>query len=213
MGSPTLATTTAAMARIPGGRSTATPTPCTPIRPARLRRPHRPRRGARRATHRVSRRPRRTWTAPTSASSSWSITPTAIRTISMPTVTAAAARATPDALRELRPRALLALAVDEQVGSLGVEADEPGDALALRERGPVRPRDVVDTGAVDGRRPVLGDALVRAHRRRGRRLEEVEADVDLRQVPPRRQAGLDQHVGVGRLGQHHAVELDADRPG
>src|SRR5271165_3690433 len=70
----------------------------------------------------------------------------------------------PDGSRELGAGTLKELAVDGEVGPLVVEADQPRDLLALGQRGPVRPGDVVDDPVRGHRRPVLREALVRAPR-------------------------------------------------
>ena len=64
--------------------------------------------------------------------------------------------------------------------------------------------------AVDGRGPVLRDALVRARAARLRRREEVDADIGARDVPARREAGLDEQQRAVGLGDDRPVELDAD---
>src|SRR5215831_10831280 len=97
---------------------------------------------------------------------------------------------------EICVRPLLEDSVEVEVDLLVVEAGEPGDLLALRQRGPVDPDEVlVDPGTrVQG--PVAGCALVRAVRLCGRGPEQVQPDVGERKVVARRKAGFEQDPGL-----------------
>src|SRR6185312_1775658 len=113
---------------------------------------------------------------------------------------------------EFRLRPMLVDAVKVEVGLLVVEAGEPGDLLAFRQRGPVDPDEVlVDRGAgVQG--PVAGRALVGAVRLGGRGPEQVQPDVAEREVIARRKAGLEQDPGLAGVGDGHAIDLDPNVP-
>ena len=100
-------------------------------------------------------------------------------------------------------------AVEVGVDVLVVEGDEALDLGALGDREPVGPGDVGDQAIADVGRPVRGDALVRALRGGVAVLEQLDADIGEGQVAAHRQVGLEQQAGPGRLGEHHAVELDA----
>src|SRR5262249_37061783 len=77
---------------------------------------------------------------------------------------------------------LLELSVDIEVDLLGVEADKAGDSLALGQRSPIRPGDIVDDRLAEPERPVLGLSLVGAMAggRAGR--QELHMHVCLRDV-------------------------------
>src|SRR5215467_3371719 len=93
-------------------------------------------------------------------------------------------------------RPLLEDSVEVEVDLLVVEAGEPGDLLALRQRRPVDPDEVlVDCGAgIQG--PVAGGALVWAVRLCGGGPEQVQPDVGERKVVARRKAGFEQDPGL-----------------
>jgi hypothetical protein len=108
-------------------------------------------------------------------------------------------------------RPLLEDAVEVEVDGLVVEAGEPGDLLALRQRGLVDPGEVlVDCGArIQG--PVAGPALVWAVRLRGRGPEQVQPDVGEREVVARRKAGFEQDPGLAGIGDGDAVDATRTR--
>src|SRR5581483_9508577 len=74
------------------------------------------------------------------------------------------------------------LAVDVDVGLVGIERDETGDLRGFVKRRRIRPRHICRTAT---HRPVLGLALVGAVRDSCARLEQVETNVRLRQVEAR----------------------------
>src|SRR5215207_6460809 len=82
------------------------------------------------------------------------------------------------------------LAVDGDLGAVGIEGEVAPDVLGGGDRRGVAPDDAVVAGAPDLGRPVRGLALERAGRVEGGRLEEIHAYVVGRQVPAGRQAGL-----------------------
>src|SRR6187551_1313135 len=79
----------------------------------------------------------------------------------------------------------LQLAVDVDIDLLGVEADQSGDLLALRERGRVGPRDVRANVVPRSQRPVLRRALVRAMTHALAPDQKIHADVGHRHVVAR----------------------------
>src|SRR5438445_95248 len=109
--------------------------------------------------------------------------------------------------RRARP---LRLAVHEDVDPLVVEAEQVRDLRDLGYRRRVGPDDVVETLAADRRRPVAGDALVRAARMGVGGLEQVHAHVLLRYVVADRQAGLEKEHRPARLGHDGSLDLDPD---
>src|SRR4051812_42698128 len=86
---------------------------------------------------------------------------------------------------ELGGGPLLQHAVDVDVGLLVVEGDESGDLLALQQRRPVRPGEVVVDAVGRAHRPVLRLPLVRAMAHGVARDQQVEPDVRLGQVVAR----------------------------
>src|SRR5665213_1795495 len=110
---------------------------------------------------------------------------------------------------ESRLRSFLALTVDEHVDALVEERNVPGDALAFRPPCAARPHDVLFQPLADTGRPVLRLPLVRTVARLVGVDEQIHAHVDLREVPPGREAGLEQHECPGRVGEHDALHLDA----
>src|SRR5262245_2532983 len=93
-------------------------------------------------------------------------------------------------------------AVDGKLDLFRVEADEPGDLLALGQRRSVRPGDILEAAA--SQRPVLRCALVGTVADGVARDEEVHAHVSLRQVVTRGTARLEEEGRLVRLRERHA---------
>ena len=102
----------------------------------------------------------------------------------------------------------LALAIDRQVDTLGVEAHEASDSLGLRDRRLVAPDEIVVDLLADLHRPVRGLALERAGGLAARGPEQLRAHVLARQVVTGWQAGLVEENRPVRFGQLLAVEGD-----
>jgi len=85
----------------------------------------------------------------------------------------------------MRPGPRARLVGDLQVHAVLDEAQQPADTLGVVERLWVRPGDVLLEPVVEPERPVVGDALVGAARRRVAGLEEVGTDILERVVPKR----------------------------
>src|SRR5215211_2727002 len=114
------------------------------------------------------------------------------------------------ARRPLGQRPLLELAVDLEVGALVEEREVVLDPHGVVARLAVRPYEVLLQPVADPHRPVAGEALVGAAGLLLTWLEQLGAHVVIRDVPARRQSGLEQPPGAPRLGEQLAVEADLD---
>src|SRR5437763_11487564 len=104
----------------------------------------------------------------------------------------------------------LALAVDGQLGPVGVEAHEAGDPLSLRDRRLVAPDQVFVDLAADLGRPVRGLALERAGGVVAGGPQQLGAHVLAWDVVAGRVPGLLEEDCPVRRGQLLAVEADLD---
>src|SRR5437016_106552 len=104
----------------------------------------------------------------------------------------------------------LALAVDGQLGPVGVEAHEAGDSLSLRDRRLVAPRQVLVDLAADVGRPVRGLALERAGGVVAGGPQQLGVHVFAGEVVAGRIARLVEQDSAVRLGQLLAAEGDLD---
>src|SRR5262249_20972279 len=90
------------------------------------------------------------------------------------------------------------------------EADEVADGLRLVARLGIAPRDGGHRLPGDRRVPVPRPPLVRAHRRERARLEEVHANVGLREVVARRERRLEEDPRPRALGDELAADANTD---
>src|SRR5207248_2024305 len=113
--------------------------------------------------------------------------------------------------RPHRLGALDLLAVDPRlVHALLEEADVAGDGGHCRQGIGVAPRRVLHDRAAGRAGPVPGLALVRAAGDGVRRRQQVHANLELGDVVPHRQAGLEDEHGPGGLGHGFGADHDAD---
>src|SRR6516164_5605601 len=115
-------------------------------------------------------------------------------------------------LREGRYWSILKHPIDVQVDVLVVEAEQVFDLRALGNWRRITPHDVLDELVAHPGRPIVRRSFIRASRDRLGGIEQIDADIELRNVIAGRQPSLEEEDGPASFTQCHAINLHTHVP-